>query len=325
MKDPRIDAYIAKSAPFAQEIQRYLRDIIHDALRDVEETMKWGFPHFLVDGKIVCSFAAFKAHCAFSFWRGAEMPDPDHILNPVGESAMGQLGRISTKADLPSAAVLKKYIKFSHQQNIVAPVKKVIKKSPADRELQIPELLEKALRKNKKALEHFDKMSYSHKKEYVQWIEEAKQEATRLTRLEKAMLWLSEGKHRNWQYDNKCATKTAELDMNAYMKEHTGVKLNALVAMRDLIQKTIPKLEESMYYSMPAFRYKGKVLVCFAAFKNHLGFYPCDGGTIGHFQDRLAAYKCSKGAIQIPYTETMDAKLLKDILLHRKKIIDTTE
>ena len=67
--DPRVDAYIAKSAPFARPIQKRLRAAVHEACPEAEETIKWGMPFFLVDGKVLCFMAAFKAHAGFGFWR----------------------------------------------------------------------------------------------------------------------------------------------------------------------------------------------------------------------------------------------------------------
>ncbi len=68
--DPRIDAYIAKSVPFAQPIMEHCRALIHEACPEVTETIKWGMPSFEYKG-ILCGFAAFKAHCSFGFWKHA--------------------------------------------------------------------------------------------------------------------------------------------------------------------------------------------------------------------------------------------------------------
>ncbi len=67
-KDPRIDAYIAKSADFAQPILKHLRKVVHAGCPKVEETLKWSMPHFDYKG-VMCGMAAFKAHCVFGFWK----------------------------------------------------------------------------------------------------------------------------------------------------------------------------------------------------------------------------------------------------------------
>ena len=95
--DPRIDAYIAKSADFAQPVLRHLREVVHAACPDVEETMKWGFPHFMYNG-MLCGMASFKAHCTFGFWKGKLLIEQADEKN---REAMGQFGRLTSIKDLP--------------------------------------------------------------------------------------------------------------------------------------------------------------------------------------------------------------------------------
>jgi uncharacterized protein YdeI (YjbR/CyaY-like superfamily) len=197
-RDPRIDAYIAKSADFARPILTHLRDVVHAACPDVEETMKWNFPHFQYRG-MLCSMAAFKEHCTFGFWKGVLVLDAGAGAD---EKAMGQLGRITRLADLPAWKVLSGYIKKAMKLNdegVKSPVRS--KPKPA-RELVVPEALTTALQANEKARAAFEKFSPSHKREYVEWITEARTEATRIRRLETAIAWMAEGKPRNWKYTN---------------------------------------------------------------------------------------------------------------------------
>ena len=197
MRDARIDAYIAKSADFAKPILMHLREIVHGACPDVEETMKWSFPHFMYKG-MLCSMASFKEHCAFGFWKGSLI-----VANSGGdtETAMGQFGRVTKLSDLPSKKVLSGYIKEAMKLNddgVKAPAR--VKKPP--REVIIPDDLARALKANKKAGATFEGFSPSHKCEYIDWITEAKTEATRNRRLEQAVEWMAEGKPRNWKYMN---------------------------------------------------------------------------------------------------------------------------
>lgn len=191
--DPRIDAYIEKSADFAQPILNHLRKLVHQACPDVEETLKWGMPSFEYKG-ILCGFAAFKAHCTFGFWKHSLLDNGD-----LSRNAMGSFGRIASKKDLPADEVI---IGLVHQaMELNEKDIRVPKKPPAaKKELVIPDELMKALSKNKKAKAAFDGFSYSHKKEYVEWITEAKTEPTRNKRLATAIEWLAEGKSRNWKY-----------------------------------------------------------------------------------------------------------------------------
>jgi uncharacterized protein YdeI (YjbR/CyaY-like superfamily) len=196
--DPRVDAYIEKSAEFARPILTHLRKLVHKACPDVEETMKWSMPHFDFKGPL-CNMAAFKQHCAFGFWKQTLLED-DAI--PQDRNTLSAFGKITSLKDLPSDKVLTGLIHKAIELNEKG-IKVPKKPATVKKELVIPEILTKALAKNKKAREVFEKFSYSHKKEYVEWITEAKTEPTREKRLASTIEWLTEGKHRNWKYE-KC-------------------------------------------------------------------------------------------------------------------------
>jgi uncharacterized protein YdeI (YjbR/CyaY-like superfamily) len=196
--DPRVDAYIEKSADFAKPVLVHLRELVHKACPDITETLKWGMPSFGHKG-IVCGFAAFKNHCTFGFWKQSLM-ETDAF--PKNKTAMGSFGRITSLKDLPSDKVMIGLIHQAVELNENG-IKVPKKPAPAKKKLVIPDDLTKALSRNKKAKDHFEKFSYSHKKDYVEWITEAKTEATRNKRLATTVDWLSEGKGRNWKYE-KC-------------------------------------------------------------------------------------------------------------------------
>ncbi len=200
--DPRVDAYIAKSADFAQPILKHLRSLIHQACPQVQETMKWQFPHFDHKG-MMCSMAAFKKHCSFAFWKGELMKDPDKVMTKIGETAMGHFGKITRIADLPDDAILLAYLKEAKKLNddgIKLPKKT---KSNGKKELDVPDYFMQALEQEPEALATFNNFSWSNKKEYVEWITDAKTEATRDKRLATAVEWMAEGKIRNWKYVKK--------------------------------------------------------------------------------------------------------------------------
>lgn len=202
--DKRVDAYIAASADFAKPILEHLRSVVHQACPDVEETIKWGFPHFMYRG-MLCSMASFKAHCAFGFWKGAL------ILDDPGMSAgaMGSFGRIASLKDLPPKQALAGYVKKAmalNEQGVATPRTRkpaLAKKAAPAATATPPDDLVAALRKNAAARKTFEGFSPSARKEYVQWITEAKGEATRQRRLETAIEWMAEGKPRNWKYLKK--------------------------------------------------------------------------------------------------------------------------
>ena len=195
--DKRIDAYIAKSAEFAQPILSTLRNVIHEGCPEVQETIKWGMPFFEYKGPF-CFLAAFKAHCGFGFWRaGSVLGD-----KAKPDEAMGQLGRIKSVKDLPAKRVLLQYIKDAKKKKdeaVATPARpRVAKEKKA---LVIPPYFTSALKKNKKAKTTFDAFTYSKQKDYVEWVTEAKTEETRSRRLETSVEWLAEGKSRNWKYE----------------------------------------------------------------------------------------------------------------------------
>jgi uncharacterized protein YdeI (YjbR/CyaY-like superfamily) len=194
--DPRVDAYIEKSADFAKPILTHIRKLVHKACPGIQETMKWSFPHFDYKGT-VCSMASFKQHCALGFWKQSLL---ESDAFPKNKTAMGSFGRITSVKDLPSDKVIIELIGQAVELNEKGV--KVAKKPVERKELVVPKDLTAALAKNKPAKAAFDKFSYSHKKEYVQWIEEAKTDATRNKRLAATVELLSEGKSKNWKYEN---------------------------------------------------------------------------------------------------------------------------
>jgi len=201
-RDPRVDAYIANAAEFARPILSHLRDVVHAGCPEVKETIKWGFPHFEHKG-ILCSMAAFKSHCAFGFWKGSVLAQKHPDLAAAEDPAMGQLGRITALADLPDEETLLLYVREAaalNDQGVKAPNRSKPRK---DRPVEVPDDLMAALRGNPQALATFEGFNPSNKREYVEWVTEAKSEETRKRRLDTAVEWMAEGKVRNWKYVRK--------------------------------------------------------------------------------------------------------------------------
>jgi uncharacterized protein YdeI (YjbR/CyaY-like superfamily) len=197
-KDPRVDAYIDKAGDFAKPILKHVRQTIHAECPDIVETIKWGFPHFDYKGGIFCGVAAFKQHCALNFWLG-----PLLSVDARSEKAMGQFGRITSLSDLPPPRELSQIIKRAmtlHDAGAKVPARA---KPATPKVLDVPEALTAALKKNKPAKATFDAFSYTHKKDYAEWIAEAKTETTRDKRIAQAIEWLSEGKTRHWKYQKR--------------------------------------------------------------------------------------------------------------------------
>ena len=194
--DPRIDAYIAKAAPFAQPILSHVRARVHAAAPDAQETIKWSAPSFTVDGKILLMMAAFKAHAALNFWRGQEIGDKQ-----LKAGAMGQFGKLTSVDDLPSDKEFDALIREAADLAKTAPAPRKAKHEPKAA-AQIHPDFAKALAANSKAKAVLDGFSPSARRDYVEWISEAKQEATRAKRIATAVEWLAESKKRHWKYEN---------------------------------------------------------------------------------------------------------------------------
>ena len=193
-RDKRVDAYIAKSADFAKPILTYIREAVHEGCPEAEETIKWSHVSFQYKG-ILCGMAAFKEHCTFGFWKH------DLVVDAADRSdeAMGQLGRITKPSDLPSKKKLLAYVKKAKELNEKG-IKAAKPTSRPKPPVEAPADLLAALKNNKKARTTFEGFSPINKREYVEWIVEAKTDETRQRRLAQAVEWMAEGKPRNWKY-----------------------------------------------------------------------------------------------------------------------------
>jgi uncharacterized protein YdeI (YjbR/CyaY-like superfamily) len=197
-KDPRIDAYIAKSADFAKPILKYLRKIVQAGCPEVEETMKWSMPHFDYKG-VMCGMAAFKQHCVFGFWKESLIFDRDKAAE---KTAMGNFGCIRSLGDLPPEKTLIQYVKKAAALN-EAGIKVPGRTQPKKKEpLSVPDYFSAALKKNAKARKTFEDFPPGKRREYVDWVTGAKREATRNERLATSIKWLAEGKPRHWKYQS---------------------------------------------------------------------------------------------------------------------------
>lgn len=198
-KNTSYDSYIENAQPFAQPILRYLRETVHEACVQISEEMKWSMPCFAYKKGILCTMAAFKNHVSFGFWLGAQMSDAHGVFQRETAGGMGHFGKIKSIADLPDKAILIQYLNEA-MQLADAGVKISVSRSKEAKVLSTPEYFEEHLAQNVKAKSTFEAFSQSHKNEYIEWVTEAKTEATRLRRLTQMTEWLEEGKSRHWKY-----------------------------------------------------------------------------------------------------------------------------
>lgn len=197
----KVDEYIELSPDFAKPVLHYLRETIHEVCPDAEEAIKWKFPTFMYKGKILCSITAFKQYCSLGFWLHQEMKTIKELETNAEKSNMFSLGKITRMEDLPSKILLKKAIKEAMELTDMGVTMK--KAAPSKTEIEVPDYFQAALNTNQKALQVFEKASPSFRKEYINWITDAKTETTRHKRMEQALEWISEGKGRNWKYERK--------------------------------------------------------------------------------------------------------------------------
>jgi len=193
-RDPRIDAYIAKSADFARPILEHVRELVHETVPDASEAIKWGMPHFTFKGKSIAGMAAFKAHCAV-------MVHGDGRQNADG---MGGYGKITSLKELPSDDALA--AKFREAVERIEDKGTAARRSPRlapKPELAVPRDFAAALRENARASATFEAFPPSQRREYVEWVSDARQDATRAKRLATSIEWLAQGKRRNWKYETR--------------------------------------------------------------------------------------------------------------------------
>lgn len=197
--NPAVSTYIANSAEFAQPILIELRAIVHNFCPEVVETIKWNFPVFVYKGTILCNMASFKEHCSFGFWLSSLMTDSHGIFQRTEQGGMGDLGKIRSLDDIPEPTKLGASV-LEGMKLIDAGMKLPKKPKKDPKELSIPNELTKALAEHAAAKIVFDNFPYSHQREYVDWLNEAKTEATLNKRLETTISNLLEGKSKEWKY-----------------------------------------------------------------------------------------------------------------------------
>lgn len=194
-RDPRVDAYIAKSGDFAKPILNHVRSLVHETVPEAEETIKWSVPHFEYKG-VICGMAAFKQHCNIILWKAALIP------GGKGRDEKGQITNIRTLSDLPDDKTMRHLLREGARLNEEG-VKAPPRTKPTKKPVAIPAELKSALATNRKAAAAFEKFPPSHKREYAEWIAEAKGEETRQRRVKSAIEWIAEGKSRNWKYERR--------------------------------------------------------------------------------------------------------------------------
>ena len=203
-----VDAYIAEREPFARPILEYVRALVHEACPEVRESIKWSFAAFEYRG-LLCSMAAFQRHASFGFWKHALLRERVPGLSEPAEKAMGSFGRLASIRDLPPRRTLLKLVREAmklNEEGVARPVRTAVRKPAAVRP---PAWFLARLRANRRALATWKAFAPSHRRDYLEWVTEAKTEATRERRLATTLEGLAAGKRRNWRYESKRARAAA--------------------------------------------------------------------------------------------------------------------
>ena len=195
-KDPRVDAYLARQQDFARPILERIRAAFHAVLPEVGEGIRWGMPAFLYRGRPLAHMAAFKAHATLGFWRGGEIVGADR-----GEKALGQFGRMTSPDDLPPDAEFQQMIRDAAARAQQGPAPRT--RNAPRLEMAVPADFASALAARPSAAETFAGFSRSSRREYLEWVTEARRPDTRAKRIAEAVGWIAEGKSRNWKYERK--------------------------------------------------------------------------------------------------------------------------
>ena len=194
--DPRIDAYIARQADFAKPILDELRRRVHAACPTAQEAIKWGAPAFTYNGKLLAVMAGFKQHAAFNLWHGKQVVGADS----AAQDGMGQYGRITAMKYLPSKRETTAHIRAAMALIDAGTTARTASKPKPPPEL--PDDLAKAMAGNKAARVTWDGFTPGKRRDYADWITEAKRDETRARRVAQSVEWLAEGKVRHWKYQD---------------------------------------------------------------------------------------------------------------------------
>ena len=194
----KINLYIAERPEWQRKVLVRLRQLIHSASDEVEENWRWNAPHFDHDG-IMLGMVAFKHHVAVWFHKGALVQGPKGLFGEKEKgSDKGMLGyKLSESDQIDEKAFLdlvKQAIKVNQSGAKLADSK------PTRKALVVPPDLEGCLKKNEEAWRHWERFNYTHKKEYVEWITDAKKEETRKRRIAQALEMIREGTSKEEKY-----------------------------------------------------------------------------------------------------------------------------
>jgi uncharacterized protein YdeI (YjbR/CyaY-like superfamily) len=190
----KIDAFIAKQTKWKEKLEK-LREILLQT--DLKEELKWGKPTYTLNGKLVVGMAEFKNHMALWFHQGVFLKDKHNKLINAKEAKALRQWRFEENDKIEQKIVLEYVGEAIANCKAGKELKPVQKKG-----VSIPPLLDEAFKKDTTLKEHFQKLTPGKQREYAEYITEAKQEKTKLSRLEKCIPMIKNGVGLHDKYKN---------------------------------------------------------------------------------------------------------------------------
>lgn len=189
----KISQYIESADVKKKEILQRLRDFLNRDDFGLTEDWKWHAPNFNSNG-MVCWLAFFKSHVGLNFFKGSLIEDLHGLYDNASMDKGNRIIKYKTINEI-NENLLEYYIYEAIKHN-----KEGAKITSKKVEIEVPKDLAKALEKDIMAKDFFTNLAPGYKRDYIDWIISAKQEKTRLKRLETTLEWLGQGKKKNWRY-----------------------------------------------------------------------------------------------------------------------------
>ncbi|MEO9802317.1 MAG: YdeI/OmpD-associated family protein [Reichenbachiella sp.] len=193
----KIDAYLTTVSSEHRPVLELIRKTVNAVDDRIQEDWKWRAPCFSLEG-LVCWFVAFKSHVGLNFFKGALIEDIHNAFVESEDEDKGNRMIHFKSIDEVKVKVIQDYVK----QAVLLNEQGIKIDFPKRKTLETPDYLIEALNKNKKAKDVFESFTDAQRKDYIEWLVEAKREETRNKRMTQAIEWIAEGKTRNWKYMN---------------------------------------------------------------------------------------------------------------------------
>ncbi|MCB0792148.1 MAG: DUF1801 domain-containing protein [Flavobacteriales bacterium] len=197
----RINSHIAEQDEWKRRLMVRLRQLIHQVDPGIEETWRWNGPHFDRNG-IMLGMSAHKTCVSIWFHKGALLKDPRRLFEPLEkDEAKGMRVYKLKESDAIDEKAFTELVKQAVKLNEDGV--KLSEAKPARKTLVVPPELESVLKKDQHAMTNWEGFSYSKKKDYIEWVTDAKREETRKRRIAQAFQLIRDGLALNERYEKQ--------------------------------------------------------------------------------------------------------------------------